>query len=147
MDLIAGFLGPQWQARDRKEIDRIAKPVSRMVGRNPIVKRAMKKWLAPVLAGGGISSYVLARRYNLPANNVARPPVAQSAPVRAEAPPAAPATHAAPPPQDISHLRNLVQEPAPLIPQRNAANIPPPDMPTADQAQSLIDHMFSITPK
>lgn len=60
-DAIAGFFGDSWAATPR-EIERISKPASRMIARNPLVKHVLKRFFAPAVLLGAIAAYVKIRR-------------------------------------------------------------------------------------
>jgi hypothetical protein len=60
-DCAATFLGDRWQATP-KELDRIAKPIARVIARKPGLKLFLARFSAPAVLVGAIGAYIIARR-------------------------------------------------------------------------------------
>lgn len=62
-DAIATFGGVRWQATNG-EIERIAKPIARMVSRNVALRVFLARFCAPAVLVGAIGAYVMVRKLN-----------------------------------------------------------------------------------
>lgn len=63
-DAIATFRGQNWQASNA-EIERIAKPIARMVARNTALRIFLARFCAPAVLVGAIGAYVMVRKLNV----------------------------------------------------------------------------------
>lgn len=125
-NLAAVLFGPRWQKRTDEELNRIARPLAEMIGRNTAVKRALKKVSAPARLGGAVGAYFLARTIgdsgfftppkNVPPAPVARGPEPPAAsprppgPLPTAAPPAAPAAGSPAPAMDPVTAQRMIDE-------------------------------------
>lgn len=58
-DFLTGIL--KFPPADQAEIDRMAKPISRMIARRPQLQNVLKKWSAPAVFAGATFAYLAPR--------------------------------------------------------------------------------------